>query len=323
MSLADFNPANFNLADVNLVAVLLFVLAAGTATLAIWLLMYADQRSRRDEVLLRLRAGDEPEVAARASRDAQLRSPLLRAACHIVWRAGSQAEPDTVAKVMWILGAMVPVTLLIFGWFGGSIVVSLALAFGYGILRQRAARRRAKIVEQLPAFLEAGLRVLQAGNTLEESMALAAAESPEPLKPLFQSVGRQVRLGAPLDQVLAETADVHRIRDIKVISLAASINRKYGGSLRNVFRSLIAAIRSRDAAARELRALTAETRFSALVLAIIPAALTVYIYLQNRTYYAQMWELTGGRITLIVAVALQVAGVVVIYRMMSATEDND
>lgn len=313
MSFEAFNP----------VAILLFVLAAGSATLAIWLLMYADERARREDVLLRLRAGDEPETAAKASRDAQLRSPLLRGACYIVWRAGSQAEPDTVAKVLWILGAMVPITLLLFGWFGGSVVIALLLAFGYGVLRQRAARRRAKIVEQLPGFLEAGLRVLQAGNTLEEAMVTAAGESPEPLKPLFQSVGRQVRLGASLDQVLAETAEIHGVRDIKVIALAASINRKYGGSLRNVFRSLIAAIRSRDAAARELRALTAETRFSALVLAIIPAFLTVYIYLQNRTYYAQMWESLGGRITLIVAVALQVAGVVVIYRMMSATEDND
>ena len=312
-----------NLADINLVAVLLFVLAAGTATLAIWLLMYADARARRDEVLLRLRAGDQPEMAIKASRDTQLQSPLLRMACHIVWRAGSEAEPGTVAKVLWILGAMVPITLLIFGWFGGSIVIALGLAFGYGILRQRAARRRAKIVEQLPGYLEAGLRVLQAGNTLEEALATAAVESPEPLKPLFQSVGRQVRLGAPVDQVLAEAAEIHRIRDIKVIALAAAINRKYGGSLRNVFRSLIAAIRARDAAARELRALTAETRFSALVLAIIPAFLTVYIFWQNRTYYNQMWELTGGRITLIVAVLLQVAGVFVIYRMMSATEDNE
>ena len=177
-------------------------------------------------------------------------------------------------------------------------------------------------MSQLPGFLESGLRVLQAGNTLEESLALAAVESPEPLKPLFQSVGRQVRLGAPLDQVLAEMADIHRIRDIKVIALAASINRKYGGSLRNVFRSLITAIRSRDAAARELRALTAETRFSAVVLAVIPALLTVYIYFQSQEYYVSMWATTGGRITLILGVALQVIGVFVIYRMMAATEDN-
>lgn len=304
-------------------AIVLFLLSLGLAAIAIWLFVYADNRARRDAMSLRLRAGEEAEAAVKSTQEAMLRNPLLRWTCHIVWRAGSEAEPPTVARALWILGAMIPVTLLIFGVFGGSMIVGLVLAFAYGVLRRRAARRRAKIVEQLPGFLEAGLRVLQAGNTLEESLAMAAAESPEPLRPLFQSVGRQTRLGAPLDQVLMEAAEIHRIRDIKVISLAASINRKYGGSLRNVFRSLIAAIRSRDAAARELRALTAETRFSAFVLSVIPALLTVYIYLQNREYYTQMWASTGGRITLIMAVIMQVLGVVVIYRMLASTEDNE
>lgn len=304
-------------------AIILFVLALCLAGLAIWLLMYADQRARRDEIALRLRAGEAPEAATRSKRETLLRNPVLRWACHIVWRAGADTEPATVVKLLWVLGAMIPISLLIFGPFGGSVVIVLVLAFAYGVLMRQAARRRAKIVEQLPSFLEAGLRVLQAGNTLEESLAMAAAESADPLRPLFQSVGRQVRLGAPLDQVLGEAAEIHRIRDIKVIALAASINRKYGGSLRNVFRSLITAIRSRDSAARELRALTAETRFSALVLAIIPAFLTVYIYWQNREYYTQMWASTGGRVALIMAVLLQVIGVVVIYRMMASTEDSE
>lgn len=304
-------------------AILFFVLALAMAGAAVWLLVYADRRGRRDEVLLRLRAGEESAAVIHTPRDAQLRNPLIRAACYVVWRTGAELAPATVARLLWVLGALIPVTWLIFGWFGGSIVIGFTLAFGYGVLRQQAARRRARIVAQLPAFLEAGLRVLQAGSTLEESLASAAAESPEPLRPLFQSVARQVRLGAPLDQVLAESAEIHRIRDIKVIALAASINRKYGGSLRNVFRSLIAAIRSRDAAARELRALTAETRFSALVLSVVPAFLTAYIYLQNRNYYTQMWESPGGRAILIGALLMQIAGVVVIYRMMASTEDND
>lgn len=304
-------------------AVVIFVFAAVMAGTAIWLLVYADSRARRDEVVLRLRAGEEPLIAAQTSRDPRLRNPLLRWACYVVWRAGSEAEPDTVAKVMWVLTAMIPVTFLIFGPLRGCIVLGFATVFGYGILRRQAARRRALIVSQMPGFIEAGLRVLQAGSTLEESLALAAADSPDPIKTVFQSVGRQVRLGAPVDQVLNEASDVHGVRYIKVIALAAAVNRRYGGSLRNIFRSLIGAIRSRDAAARELRALTAETRMSAVVLALIPALLTTYLFFQNRQFYFDMWESKGGRVALLVALGLQIAGVAVIYRMMSATEDSE
>ena len=195
-----------------------------------------------------------------------------------------------------------------------------------GVCRDAAAadpdpETRALILGQLPAFLESVTRILAAGNTLEVALGQAARESPEPLRSLFIRVGRQVRLGAAVEEVLAEAAEIHRIRDLQVIALAASINRRYGGSLRSVLRSLVQAIRSRDTAQRELRALTAETRFSAMVLAVIPVGLSLYILLQNPGYYAQMWDSTGGRWTLIASVMLQLSGVLVIWRMMQSTED--
>src|SRR3546814_4109088 len=85
-------------------------------------------------------------------------------------------------------------------------------------------------------FLESTIRVLAAGNTLDEALLSASREAPEPIKPLFVSVGRQVRLGAPLEAVLMQTAEIHQLRDLKVMALAASINRKFGGSLRHVLR---------------------------------------------------------------------------------------
>jgi tight adherence protein B len=173
----------------------------------------------------------------------------------------------------------------------------------------------------MPAFLESVMRVLAAGNTLEESIASAARESPDPLRPLFMSVGRQVRLGAPIEGVLMELGEIHQISDLKILSMAASINRKYGGSLKNILKSLIQAIRQRDMSTRELRALTAETRFSAVVLAVIPIGISLFIALQNRQYYANMWNDSTGRVLLIVSVLMQICGIFVIWRMMRSTED--
>src|SRR3546814_15272462 len=85
--------------------------------------------------------------------------------------------------------------------------VVFAIIIGWFVLAQRAARRRTKIIEQLPAFLESTIRVLAAGNTLDEALLSASREAPEPIKPLFFSVGRQVRLGAPLEAVLMQTAE--------------------------------------------------------------------------------------------------------------------
>lgn len=295
-----------------------FLLLAGV----VYLFVYAGRRERTEEVQLRLRAGDDA-VAATVVTEGQISNPLVRSACHLLWRAGSQAKPASVATGLLVLAAVVPLTLLIAGWVNGVVLLAGAALLGWFILNRQAASRRAKIVEQLPAYLEAVMRVLAAGNTLEEAIASAARETQDPLRSLFVSVGRQVRLGAQVDVVLAEAAEIHQIRDIRVLALAANINRKYGGTLRNVFRSLIQAIRMREAATRELRALTAETRFSAFVLAAIPIAVSGFIFLRNRAYYADMLGTANGKIVLMVAVGLQVAGMLVIWRMMRSASEGE
>lgn len=291
---------------------------------AVVLILRAAARERQEEVGLRLRVlgGNNEEAAAAllSDNDRQIRNPALRWLCHLIWRTGVELQPTTVLRIVVVAALIIPVLLLVFGAFAGLALAVFAIIIGWFVLSQRAARRRMKIVEQFPSFLESTIRVLAAGNTLDEALLSASREAPDPIKPLFVSVGRQVRLGAPLEAVLMQMAEIHQLRDLKVMALAAAINRKFGGSLRNVLRSLISGIRSRESAARELRALTAETRFSALVLAIIPILLMVYIVWQNPGYYTQMWADHKGRILLCSALGLQVAGMLVIWRMMKSTE---
>lgn len=301
---------------------LIFLLAVLLVAGAIWLFVQAGKREREEEVLLRLRAmgGDEAAYVMQ-SDSAQPHNVVLRWACHLVWRTGAELSAQTVAHILLVIVALAIIAVLVLGLFGGVSAIAMLLAFGWAWLNRQGALRRARIVEQLPAFIEGVIRVLGAGNTLDEAISASARESTDPIRPLFISVGRQVRLGAPIEAVLMETAEIHQLRDLKVLALAAAINRKYGGSLRNLLRSLIQAVRARDSAARELRALTAETRFSAFVLSVIPVGLMVYIFAQNPDYYRNMWLDDVGRWLLVGSVLLQVAGVLVIYRMMRSTEE--
>ncbi|MDT0496765.1 type II secretion system F family protein [Algiphilus sp. W345] len=299
----------------------IFALAAFALVVSAFILLArAGRREKQEEVLLRLRAGE----------DAGLPSPIedgdegwLRPVYHLVWRTGSDATPRSITIGLAVLVVLLILLPLALGVLVGLAALAILLVLGYGLLQRQGAKRRARILEQLPDFLESAMRVLVAGNTLEEALFAAANDSHDPIRTLFLRISRQVRLGAPIDEVLGRYADLYRMRDLKVMAIAASINRRYGGSMRNVVRSLITAIRNRELASRELRALTAETRFSALVLAIVPIGLTLYILARNPAYYLDMWLTTGGKITLMAAVGLQVAGVYVLWRMLRGVEDAD
>lgn len=302
---------------------IVFLIAMLLAVAAGVLLLRAQAGAAKAEMALRLRVLGEDADAHLIHRAKPISNPVLRFVTDLLTRSGVELEPERVGQGLLIAAAVAPLLLILLGALAGMLAIGLAIVSVFGVLSRNAAKRRAKIVEQLPPFLEAVMRVLAAGNTLEESLGAAARDSPEPIRPLFISIGRQVRLGAPVEAVLAEAGEVHRLRDLKVMALAAAINRKYGGSLRQVLKSLISTIRSRDSAARELRALTAETRFSALVLAIIPVTLSLYIFTKNKGYYAGMWADPSGRIFLIASVLLQVTGVAVLWKMMNSTGDPD
>lgn len=307
-----------------LVSIGLFVTAVLAVFGAMLLWTRARSRERQEDVLMRLRSGDDAMIATTGfGEDERISNPLLRWACHLVWRTGAETEPSMVARWLFAFALLVPIALVLMGVLAGLVAIAIVLVVTWAVLSRQAARQRARIIEQLPDFLESVARVLSAGNSLEESLISAAQEANEPLRGLFVSVGRQVRLGASVEVVLADMADIHRIRDLRVMAMAASINRKYGGSLREIFRSLVQAIRSRDMAARELRALTAETRFSAVILAIVPVGLMLYILASNPEYYADMWADAGGRYILIGSAALQALGIFVIWRMLARVQEGE
>ncbi|WP_029918950.1 type II secretion system F family protein [Nevskia soli] len=307
--------------SISLIVVVAVALAfLGVAT---WLFSMARGQERSEEVLTRLQAGTERPTTLSAGDSPEMAIPGVRWVSRLLWRGGSEIQPRGIVLVL--LGLLV---FLVLVFMVAGPVVGLPINIGtllviYLVLVQRAARRRSKIIEQLPGFLENMIRVMSAGNSLEEALVLAARESDDPLRPLFVSVGRQIKLGAPVDQVLAEAGGLYNLRDVKVLSLAASVNRRYGGSLRGVLKSLILAIRQRGTAARELRALTAETRFSAMVLAFVPVGLTTYIYLTNPQFYDAMWHDATGKKVLIGGVIWVVIGMIVLWRMVNSIGDDD
>ena len=308
--------------SIGFLLVIIWIVLIGAA---ITLFVRVRSRENQNDTLLRIRAlgGDEvAAISALPAREQQIKNPVLRWVCHFLWRSGSEVEVQTVQKILWGLLMAMPLVLLILGGLAGGFIIGVVLVVGFMLLTRQAAARRAKVIEQMPTFLESAVRVLAAGNTMEESLASAARESPEPLRTLFLSITRQVRLGAPIENVLMEMGEIHKLADVRVMALAAAVNRKYGGSLKNILRSLIQAIRSRDMAMRELRALTAETRMSAMVLAILPILLTAFIVIQNRPYYTNIWADTGGRYLLIGSMIWQVLGIIVIWRMMKSSTDD-
>lgn len=290
---------------------------------AYWVFAAAGERESQESAEQRvgdIDFGESVDQLAGLRNLQDIRNPVTRHICYQFWGAGVDVSPRTANLLMIVLAAVVLLFLLISPLVGLAVALAIVLG-GYLLLKQRVAARRRQIADQLPDFLEYMQRSLTAGNTLEEALQSAALESNEPIRSVFMSVARQVRHGASVEDTLVEAADVHNLRALHILAMAATVNRRFGGSMRRVIKSLIDAIRRQEAASRELKALTGETRFSAWVVAAIPIGIAVIFYLLNPGYYEPMLASTGGRITLAVAVGLQLLGIFIIWRMVASLRD--
>jgi len=90
--------------------------------------------------------------------------------------------------------------------------------------------------------------------------------------------------------------------------LAISIQREVGGNLAEVLQTAAETMMHRNRLRREMKALTAEGRISAIVLGTLPLGLFAFLFLTNRTYLQPLFESIAGIIAIVGAIGLMLAG---------------
>ncbi|UWF50028.1 type II secretion system F family protein [Pseudomonas sp. N3-W] len=177
-------------------------------------------------------------------------------------------------------------------------------------------RRLKRMIEQLPQLLDHTVRSLKSGRTLADAVMGSIEASDDPLKKAMGRVQRNVQLGVNLPDAVSDFAELYEQDELRMFALGLKVNHRYGGNASELLENLIKLIRERDQGARQLRALTGETRMTAWVLGSLPVILVSYFMLTNPGYMLGMWHDSGGQTMLIVAAVLQVLGCLALWRML-------
>jgi len=83
-----------------------------------------------------------------------------------------------------------------------------------------------------------------------------------------------------------------------------------------LLQNLIVLIRERESGARKLKAMTGETRITALVLGLLPVLVVGYFLITNPEYILKMWDDAGGQHLLLAAFGMQILGSIALWRMV-------
>ncbi len=212
--------------------------------------------------------------------------------------------------------------LLLFGFFVlPSILVALILtavvAFIPAIwLNSRRKKRLRKFQTQLPDTLNLLSGAMRAGFSFIQALETVSQEIAEPSRTELQRVFTEAQLGRPVEDALGDAADRMISPDLNWSVMAVRIQREVGGNLAEILETVADTMKQRERLRREILALTAEGRMSAVVLGIFPPAFAVFLYVLQPDYMGALIRNTGGKIALVAAAILAGFGFLWLSKIM-------
>jgi len=187
----------------------------------------------------------------------------------------------------------------------------------YLYLLWKRKRRIKTITEQFPDALEMLVSALRAGQAFATALGTVAAEMSDPLSAEFQTTFDEQNFGVALLDALEHLRDRIDTVDMEFFVTAVSIQRETGGNLAEILSGLGTTIRQRLKLFGHIRALTAQGRYSGMIVAAMPVALGGILYLLNPDYVGQLLTSTTGNYMLGAAFFMQVCGFLIIRKIVN------
>ncbi|HHO51838.1 MAG TPA: hypothetical protein ENK18_13405 [Deltaproteobacteria bacterium] len=283
------------------------VLATGQGLYWAWV---AKKEREQEELLRRLGSGggyeDEQQIALFRDQESDSVAVSLgnmgSGLQHMLRIADVNYNVSTLITRMLILGGVGAVlggllgmrNSLVLGMFG----MLLSIPFGalpLLILQQQGNSRMRKLVEQLPDSLELMARALSAGLGLSDAFRLVAEEMPMPIAAEFGRVQEEVRFGRDYREAFEKLLERNPgIFDLRIFVSSVMLQRDTGGNLIEILENIADTIRARFLFDAKVSAMTAEAKFSALILGSLPLGVLLLLIVSNPGYLEPLWQTWQG-----------------------------
>ena len=251
------------------------------------------------------------EVLKTAQRLQPFRALHRQADCRLPLGLFALAVP-MLAVVGLALALSLRQTMLMALLLGGAFG-AMPLGYLYWLKNQRMAT----FERQLPEALELVSRALRAGHALSVGLKIVGDEAADPIGQEFRRVYDEIAMGVALPQALQNMTERVNSVDVRFFVTSVMVQRETGGNLAEIIDSLAGIIRSRFELLLKVSALSAEGRFSAVILLGLPVVVGALLYKMNPDYMGLLFTDPMGQTFITAGSIMMVLGAIVMKRMVN------
>jgi tight adherence protein B len=200
--------------------------------------------------------------------------------------------------------------------FISLLVAAILAALPTAYVSFRRSRRLEKMQQQLPEALDFMTRALRSGHAFTSALLMVGEEIAEPIAGEFRIVHDEINYGVSMQQALTNMSERVPLTDLRYFVVSILIQRDSGGNLTEVLANLSQLIRERLKLFSKIKVLSANGRFSAWTLVLLPFALGGVMNMMNPGFMAPLWTDPIGTTILQVMLTLMVIGVLIMRKII-------
>jgi tight adherence protein B len=174
------------------------------------------------------------------------------------------------------------------------LAVLMGMVIGIGvphkIVGKMIKRRVAKFTARFPDAIDLMVRGLRSGLPISETLGVVGEEIPGPISEEFRAVSDKMKIGRTMDAALQETADRLGTPEIQFFVITLVIQRETGGNLAETLNNLSEVLRKRSQMKLKIRAMSSESKASAMIVGALPFIVFTMIWILNQEYMAKFFE---------------------------------
>ena len=204
--------------------------------------------------------------------------------------------------------------------FGSLITTCSMVLITVGILQMyimhQEAKREDVLRYQVPDAMRSLAACFHAGYSLPQAFLQTAEEVASPSKELFARVAHDVNMGISVHDALQTFKKSSGVPELAFVAVALDIQHVSGGSVGPILELAENSVMRSLELKRFLRTQTAQARFSARVVSGVPLVLVLALSATSPHFLTPFFQTFQGLALLVLAISLQVIGVVAIRRLL-------
>jgi tight adherence protein B len=224
----------------------------------------------------------------------------------------------------WMGSVAVGLFAAVFAYFSGLgalVALGAGFAIGFGLPRWTLSflkhRRENQFINELPNAVDVIVRGVKAGLPLSDCIRIIASETQEPVRSEFRQIAESQAVGISLPEAASKLFDRVPLSEANFFGIVVTIQQKAGGSLSDALGNLSRVLRERKKMKAKITAMSMEAKASAAIIASLPIAVMILVWISSPNYIELLWTTPTGRFLLICSAMWMSMGILVMRRMIN------